>query len=109
MTKQDCLDKLAHIAEYEPNWNGYGADPIDEDVLDCCRKIVDQVTIYPEIFLTANNSINLEHKTDKVYIEIKVFSDRYALFVSVGDKWSEVDLSSIKQAIQWWNILTAIV
>lgn len=106
--KQDCLDKLKNISEYKDNWNSYGAAPIDKDLIDECKTIINQVSVYPEIFATANKSIQLEYHGDEIYIEIEMFSDKYALFCEANGKWTEIDLDSISQVIRWWNVLTAI-
>lgn len=108
MTKQDCLDKLKEISEYKENWNGYGAEPIRKNLIDACKFIVNQVAVYPEIFPTANKSIQLEYHSGKEYIEIEIFSDRCTLFYKVNEKWAKANLNSILYAIDWWNVLTAI-
>lgn len=108
MTKQDCLDKLKKISEYKDNWNSYGAEPIDKDLIDECKTIINQVFVYPEIFATANKSIKLKYHSDNVYIEIEMFSDRYILSCEVNKKCADTELNSMSQAIDWWNVLTAI-
>lgn len=108
MTKEESLNKLNSIAEYKQDWNGYRASPIDKDIIKKCRTIINEVIVTPEVFPTANNSIHLEYESS-AYIELDVFLDKITLFVHVNDSnWAEVDLHSIKQAIQWWNVLTAM-
>lgn len=108
ISKQDCFDRLKEISEFKENWNGYGAEPIDKDLIDECKIIVNQVSVYPEIFPTANKSIQLEYDSDEAYIEIEIFSDRYTLFCEVNNKCADTELYSRSQAIDWWNVLTAM-
>lgn len=108
MTKQDCLDKLKKISEYKDNWNGYGAEPFDKDLIEECKTIIDNLFVYPMVFPTANNSIQLEYKNDNTYFEIEIFSDRYCLFCKINGKCADAELCSMSQAIDWWNVLTAI-
>lgn len=117
ITKQNCLNKLKTISGYEENWNGYGARPIDDDIIDDCRRIMNRVAVYPEIFATANNSIQLEYQTDKAYVELEIFTDKYVLFIQINDdagktaknNFAETELLSMDQAIRWWNAMTAIL
>lgn len=108
MTKQDCFDKFNKISEYEENWNGYGAEPIDEELIVECKFIVNQLSVCPEIYPTANKSIQLEYHSDNVYIEIEAFSDRYVLFYEVNGKCADTELYSMSQVIDWWNVLTTM-
>lgn len=39
--------------------------------------------VCPEIFPTADNSIQLEYDSDETYIEIEIFSDKYIFFCEV--------------------------
>ena len=106
VSKQDCLSKLNKISAYKQNWNGYGADPFDKDLIAKCKEIINNIFVYPMVFPTANDSINLEYKNSKVYFEIEVFSVACTLFCEIDGKCATVELSSISQAIDWWNILT---
>lgn len=108
MTKQDCFDKLNHIATLDKNWNGYDADPISDDIIEECKIIVNQLEVNPEIFPTANDSIQLEYQTDKFYIELEVFQNIYLLFTKVDDKIATLKSDCMEQVIQWWNLLTSL-
>ena len=109
ISKQDCFDKLEEISELKENWNGYGAKSIDKDLINECWYIVNQLFVCPEIFPTADNSIQLEYDSDEAYIEIEIFSDKYILFCEVNKKCVSTELGSKYQAIDWWNVLTAMV
>lgn len=45
ISKQDCFDKLEEISELKENWNGYGAKPIDKDLINECWYIVNQLFV----------------------------------------------------------------
>lgn len=109
MTKQDCLEKLDYIAKLESNWNGYGADSIPTEAINNVRKILEQISIYPEIYPTANDSVQMEHHSDKAYIEIECFTDHYELFCNVNDSCAVTNLNSSKAAAEWWNVLISIL
>lgn len=108
VSKQDCYNKLEEISKYEANWNGYGAEPFDKDLIAKCREIIDNLFVYPMVYPTANDSINLEYKNSTLYFEIEVFSAACTLFCEIDGKCATVELSSISQAIDWWNVLTAM-
>lgn len=107
-TKEYALKRLDEISHYSQNWNKYGADPFDQDLIDKCKQIIDNLFICPMVFPTANDSIQIEYKNGEKYIEIEVFSDKYCLFCRVNEKCADIELDKMSQVIDWWNILTAM-
>lgn len=115
MTKQEALDKLKEISEYKENWNGYGAEPFGQDLIDMCRKMINRMLVTPFVYPAANNSIQFEYQgVDETYIEIEVFDDKCCLFVNAGKICAHFEFramfrtSAMFQTIDWWNVLTAI-
>lgn len=108
MTKQDCFDKLKEISEYKENWNGYEAEPFDKGLIEKCKFILGQLVVCPEIYPTADNSIQFEHHSNEMYIALEIFPTRSVIFCRADGKWVNTELHSDYQAIDWWNVLTAM-
>lgn len=71
--KIDNLRRLDEIASLIDDWNGNGATAFSEDLLKRVRKIIVSVRSQPEIFPTANESIQLEwDREDGEYLEMEV-------------------------------------
>ena len=71
------LDRLRDISEFGEDWNGYGAVPIPRIVIEEVRNIILNLEEQPEIFPTADKSIQLEYELpDKSYLEIEVSENR---------------------------------
>lgn len=70
------IKKINMIAELEDNWNGNGASSFSDRLLKKVKSIVIMLDNQPEIFPTANNSIQLEYdKPDGSHMEIEIFED----------------------------------
>ena len=81
--KADNLDKLEVINALRDGWNGNGAGAFPKDVIKKVKKIIDKLTIQPEIFPTALNTIQLEYdnsRRDHMEIEIGE-SDTAEIFI----------------------------
>ena len=71
------LDRLWGISELGEDWNGYGAVPIPREVIKEVKEIILNLEEQPEIFPTADKSIQLEYwQPDKSYLEIEVSENR---------------------------------
>lgn len=77
MKQKENLDRLNQIKELKDNWNGYGAQSIDNIVIKTVENIIENVHVQPEIYPTGRNSIQLEYELeDKSYLEFEVFKDK---------------------------------
>lgn len=75
--KQKNLDRLNQIKELKDDWNGYGAQSIDNIVIKSVENIIENVHVQPEIYPTGRNSIQLEYELeDRSYLEFEVFKDK---------------------------------
>ena len=72
----DALMKLERFRCYEQGWNGYDADPFSDKLISYVKEIIIDLDIIPEIFPTADNSIQLEYTWDNKYLEFQVFEDK---------------------------------
>ncbi len=66
----------------EQNWNGYDAPPVSATAIANAKAIVNVVSPSPEVFPTANQSVQLEYtKPNGEYLELEVTDDAvYALY-----------------------------
>lgn len=76
-TKNDSLNTIDGISKLEYNWNENGADPIPKKVIDLSKEIIMILDVQPEIFCTANDSIQFEYtKENGDYLEFEIFEDK---------------------------------
>lgn len=58
------LMKLAQIAMFNNNWDGYGADPIPYNTLHRAQHLIHALYVQPEIFPTTAGTIQIEYEKD---------------------------------------------
>lgn len=75
MKSMDNLKKLNRIADLKDDWNLYGASSFSESLIEFCRNMLLKLNRQPDIFPTANNSIQFEFKNKDDYLEIEIFDD----------------------------------
>lgn len=76
-----AIHKLYEIATLDENWNGYGAHPIDFDVVMNAFGMLFMLNHPPFISPTANQSIQMEYeKSNGDYFEIEVFKERIEIY-----------------------------
>ena len=81
-----CTKRLDDIFNLKDNWNGNGASHFDADIIIKCKKIVKLLPIEPEIYPTANASIQLEYeKNDGAYLEFEIFDNVVVMFKIESD------------------------
>ena len=71
--KTDNLNRLNSISELKDDWNGNGAPAFDDSVIEKVRALLVKLTIQPEIFPTALQTIQFEYdnsRRDHMEIEI---------------------------------------
>lgn len=90
------LVKLNKIASLKNDWNEKGAKAFSEEFIKNVRCIVTALKIQPELFPTANSSIQIEYGNDKgAYLEIELIdSDKAEVFTVDeygNESYSEVD------------------
>ena len=62
--QENTLMKLAQMAAFKDNWNGYGAQPLPHDTLYKAQHLIPALHVQPEIFPTADGSIQFEYEKD---------------------------------------------
>ncbi len=75
------LKRLQEIANLKNNWNNNGASAFNTKLIDKVRALTISLTYQPEIFPTANDSIQLEwDKCNGEYLEIEVSTSAIDVF-----------------------------
>lgn len=73
----NALLKLEKFRHFKQGWNGYDADPFSDELISYVREaIIIDLDIIPEVFPSADNSIQLEYTWDNKYLEFQVFEDK---------------------------------
>ena len=71
------LERLNDIGNLEQDWNGYGAKPFSDTLIDKCEKIVSLLSVQPSIYPTRRNSIQFQYElSDRSYLEFEIFEKR---------------------------------
>ena len=73
---RENVNTLFEFLRLEENWNGNGAVPFSEDFIFTCCDIVKKLVYQPEIFPTAQRSIQFEwDNSSGDYLEIQLFEN----------------------------------
>ena len=72
---QENIEKLNQFAEFQPDWNGNGAQPLSSELLQRVKYILPLFANQPFLSPTANHSIQLEWDTNQYYIEMELYED----------------------------------
>lgn len=102
--KRVIFSRIESFRQLEEDWNGYGASPLPDDVLNIARGLAtrDLVSdLNPEVFPTGRQSIQFEFRNERGdEAELEIFSRDDSLLVidpSDGDMFER--RSSLKDAI----------
>jgi hypothetical protein len=70
------LDRLYEISHLENNWDGNGAEKINNDAIEIAFSIIKNVSVQPELYPTGRKSIQLQYELeDRSYLEFEIFEN----------------------------------
>lgn len=79
---EENVETLRQISNFEYNWNFNGAEPFDKKLIRKVDKLIHNLSFQPQIFPTAEDSIQLEYdKLNGDHLEFEVFEDRAEVFI----------------------------
>jgi hypothetical protein len=84
---KENVETLTEIGDFKDNWNQYGAKKFNDSLIIKCIKFVTKLELnyQPEIFPTAQNSIQFEFKPDIDHIlQFEFFINRISLYKRIG-------------------------
>lgn len=99
MKSMDNLKKLNRIAGLKDDWNLHGASSFSESLLKLCRNLLLKLNRQPDIFPTANNSIQFEFKNKDDYLEIEIFDDLSHIEYYMKKGGKEIEKSTVVQDV----------
>ena len=71
------IKKLKEISDLKDNWNDNNAKKFSPELISIVKNILENIVEQPEIFPTANNSIQMEYELiDNSYLEFEIFEDK---------------------------------
>lgn len=83
------IDKLGKISALKDNWDGYGAEPFSRSIIRAAGDMLRKLLKQPEIFPTAEGTIQMEYeKENGDYLEIQ-FSDAPLCEVYMSENQNE--------------------
>ncbi|MFD2074645.1 hypothetical protein [Geobacillus jurassicus] len=84
--KAENIAKLQAIRELGNDWNGNGADPFSDKLIEKVFSVIHTVIKQPKLFPTARDSIQLEfEKENGDYLELELFENNINIFISYAD------------------------
>lgn len=76
---QENLNKLEEIQKFPDNWNGNNADAFSDSLISKVKDILLEISIQPEVFQTAADSIQLEYEGENgSYLEFQITDNEMA-------------------------------
>ncbi len=88
--KMNNLTKINKIAALEDNWNNDGASAFSKQLISRARQIITCLSIQPEVFPTAADSIQMEFDgPDGSYLEIEIGESGLASVFSIDRQGKE--------------------
>lgn len=94
--------RLRNFKDLQVNWNGYGAEPIPQAVIDKTEEIIVDLDYQPQIFPTGRGTIQIEYfKDDDNLIEAEVSAEEiYVYKEENGDDFEGVvELNTLSEII----------
>ena len=83
---QSNLSKLDEFSLYQENWNAYGAQPIPTHIILAGKKLLQAISVQPEVFPTAAESIQFEfERSDGSYLELELRSEGICVYSTSTD------------------------
>ena len=76
---KENLDKLNTIADFKDDWNGYRAIHFSSELINKAKNIILNLDEQPDLFPTAQPSIQLEYERNDNYLEINIFEDKISI------------------------------
>ena len=93
------LEKLNRIASLEDGWNLYKATSFSNSLIEFCRNLLFKLNRQPEIFPTANNSIQFEFKNKDDYLEIEIYDDLSCIEYYMKKNGKEIENKAFVQDV----------
>lgn len=88
----DNLLKLNEIQQLPRNWNGNGAQKFSKKIINKAKSLLIDLTLQPQVFPTANNSIQIEFDRDNgAYLEFQLTKSSQLSYFWVKKDGSEVN------------------
>ena len=82
MSKERAIKTLKSFRLLKYNWDGYGAEPFDSDLINKCIEIVEKLVYTPNVYPTFRNSIQFEYTIEQKYLEIEIYDDNCTVLVT---------------------------
>lgn len=91
---EDNKKKVKSFLNLKPNWNGYGALPIEKNIVNKVLEIFEKLPSEVEYYPTGRNSIQLElHKNNGDYIEIEITENSCELYSFINNIENEENIN----------------
>ena len=100
----EALNRVLGYVELEQNWNSYGADPVDREVIiRVARKLIElhrRGEPMPWVVPTPNGGLCLEWEKGKVYAEVELEPDGTGVLYEAPGQEIERDDCDFDQAVE---------
>jgi len=100
--------RLKGLKSLPPDWDSYGAAPIDPGVVDLAEKLVEWFAVdgmpSPDVFATAEGGVQIEWHIRRANIEIAISPDEktpiYFHDLNTGEEWTKPGSSIALQIVR---------
>ena len=100
----ETLMRLQEMKSLKKNWNGYGAEPIPNEIIEKVKNFVLHLKYEVEVFPTGNETIQIEASTNFGYFEIEFFENKSILFFASNDRNEIIEKAvNEKEAFEFIN------
>lgn len=99
MKSMDNLKKLNKIAGLKDDWNLHGASSFSESLIEVCRNMLLILNRQPDIFPTANDSIQFEFVNNDDYLEVEIFDDLSCIEYYMKKNGKEIENTTFVQDV----------
>ncbi|MEM3091524.1 MAG: hypothetical protein QXD05_00100 [Candidatus Pacearchaeota archaeon] len=104
--KINNIIKIISFSELDENWDGYGAEKIDNNVLKRVLELIihKELKYQPEVFPTGRGTIQIEYeKPNRDYLEVEIFKDKYILYKEENNISEEKEVININEIVDLIN------
>ena len=99
-----AIEKLHKFADYNDNWNGYGAPPWKEEdnYIEEVEALLNSLSREVEIYPLPNHIVQIEYTIDNVYHEFELNKNH------IASAYFDDEKSYVEFDCYWWEIIKYI-
>ena len=108
LLRMQAQDEIRAYANFQDDWDGYGAEPISKSSLNFAAKFFKSIIVVRGLIIgwdvspTGRKTVQVEKTIGDNYYEIEFFDDgKMICSAKKNGKWSGTELKLIQEVVQW--------